>query len=172
MEYVSRDDTVRVADPSGRISESVAFPRENRSPHDWPDPLIRLVDRRLSQITGLHPCQGEGLSVTRYQEGGFLTSHCDILDLRDLPEDSPTRRGGWRISTALLYLNNVIKGGETTFPFAGVKILPRPGRLVYFEYYNSHGEIDVSTLHSAELVLKGEKWIANKWYRERVFSEP
>jgi prolyl 4-hydroxylase len=73
------------------------------------------------------------------------------------------------VSTLIAYLNDVEEGGETTFPRAGWTTFPKRGSAVYFEYCNSGGEVDPRTLHAGCPVLRGEKWIATKWMRQRRF---
>jgi prolyl 4-hydroxylase len=164
LEYVTKTDEVRVARAKGRVSETTFYKRYDESP------LIQTIEQRLSILLCITRERGEGISVTRYPTGGFLHPHRDYLDLTGLPEDSPTRLGGWRVCTSLLYLNDVKEGGETRFEVPGIKIEPRVGRMVYFEYCNGEGQIDDDTLHEGLPVISGEKWIATKWYRQHVYT--
>jgi prolyl 4-hydroxylase len=41
---------------------------------------------------------------------------------------------------------------------------------VYFRYTNRAGQVDPLSLHGGAPVMAGDKWIATKWVRERVFE--
>jgi prolyl 4-hydroxylase len=56
------------------------------------------------------------------------------------------------------------------FPELGLSVLPKKGSAVYFEYTNSHGQLDHRTLHAGAPVLRGEKWIVTKWMRQRRYG--
>ncbi|MGZ5781611.1 MAG: prolyl hydroxylase family protein, partial [Burkholderiaceae bacterium] len=77
---------------------------------------------------------------------------------------------GQRVATLILYLNDVEEGGETEFPEIGLKIIPKAGNALYFAYMNSSSQPDPLTLHAGRPVLKGEKWIATRWVRERAYK--
>jgi prolyl 4-hydroxylase len=165
LEYVPGDDIVRVANEKGRISETVFYGQFDEHP------LIQRIETRISTLLGIPQSHGEGMSVTRYGPGGFVGLHRDYLELEGTPEDSPTRKGGYRMCTFLMFLNDVRKGGETHFFMPGLKFQPRAGRALYFEYCNSMGQIDDDTLHEGLPVGDGEKWIITKWYRQQAFQQ-
>ena len=77
-------------------------------------------------------------------------------------------KGGQRVGTLLIYLNDVPMGGETVFQKVGLSIVPKKGSAVYFHYTNSKGQVDRLSLHSSIPVIEGEKWVATKWIREGV----
>jgi prolyl 4-hydroxylase len=165
LEYVAKTDSVRVAKRE-RMRET-AFYRQFDT-----HPIIDTVEKRISTLLGIPQAQGEGMSVSRYGPGGHTGAHCDYLELEGLDEDSPTRVGGYRICTFLMFLNDVKKGGETYFHVPGVKVQPRAGRVAYFEYCNNLGQLDDDTLHEGMPLEDGEKWIITKWYRQRAFVPP
>ena len=76
------------------------------------------------------------------------------------------RKGGQRICTLLIYLNDVHEGGETTFPKIDLKISPKKGAAIYFHYSNHIGQTDRQSLHRSVPVLNDEKWVATKWIRQ------
>ena len=49
--------------------------------------------------------------------------------------------------------------------------MPKKGSAVYFEYTNSHNQLDRLTLHGGSPVTRGEKWIVTKWMRQRRYGE-
>lgn len=78
-------------------------------------------------------------------------------------------RSGQRVSTLVVYLNDVDAGGEITFPEIGFAVSPRKGNAVYFEYCDGAGQLDGRTLHVGCPMQAGEKWVVTKWMRQRRF---
>jgi prolyl 4-hydroxylase len=78
--------------------------------------------------------------------------------------------GGQRVSTMVMYLNEVEEGGTTIFPEIGLEVVPKKGSAVYFEYTNSQNQLDRLTLHGGSPVTRGEKWIVTKWMRQRRYG--
>ncbi len=70
----------------------------------------------------------------------------------------------------VVYLNDVIAGGEAFFPEIGLAVSPRRGNALYFEYSNSLAQLDYRSLHAGAPVTEGDKWIVTKWMRERRFT--
>ncbi|OIK17013.1 proline dioxygenase [Bacillus sp. MUM 116] len=139
----------------GRTSKGMYFKLgENR--------LIETIENRISELTNIPIENGEGLQVLNYQVGEEYKPHFDYFP----PASISTHRGGQRIGTLLIYLNDVPSGGETVFPKAGVSIVPRKGTAVYFHYGNSKGQVDRMSLHTSIPVLEGEKWVATNWIRQ------
>ena len=77
-------------------------------------------------------------------------------------------RGGQRVGTLVIYLNEPQGGGATTFPEAGLEVAPIKGQAVFFSYDRAHPS--TGTLHGGAPVLAGEKWVATKWLRQSVFE--
>lgn len=75
-----------------------------------------------------------------------------------------------RFLTLLIYLNDMDgpnSGGETAFPkgadLQGFQVTPRKGSAVLFYNLLEDGNGDDLALHSAQPVVRGEKWAANFW---------
>lgn len=132
-------------------------------------PLIARLDRRIAEIMNLPVSHGEGLQILHYPEGAGSAPHYDFLVPSNPSNQASIARSGQRVSTLVTYLNDVPAGGETVFPAAGWAVSPQRGNAVYFEYANSYGELDHASLHASSAVTRGEKWVATKWMRERVF---
>ena len=132
-------------------------------------PFIAKLDKRISAIMNSPVEHGEGLQVLRYRPGAQSTPHFDFLIPSNATNEASLTRSGQRISSLVIYLNDVIAGGETTFPEAGLSVSPRKGNAVYFEYSNSLNQLDYKSLHAGAPVIEGEKWAVTKWMRERRF---
>lgn len=132
-------------------------------------PFLDILDRRASALMNLPVDNGEGFQVLFYPEGALCSPHFDFLVPSNPANRASIARSGQRKSSLVIYLNDVEKGGETTFPAAGWSISPSLGNAVYFEYANSRGQVDHQSLHGGNPVLAGEKWVATKWMRTQRF---
>ena len=63
-------------------------------------------------------------------------------------------------------MTDVMKGGETIFPYLRVRIPPRKGAAAFWYNIKRNGESDYFTKHAGCPVLLGSKWVANKWIHE------
>jgi prolyl 4-hydroxylase len=128
-------------------------------------PLIGQIEQRLSRLLEIPVNHGEGLQILHYLPGQEYEPHYDWFD-PELPSYGPmTKLGGQRIASVVMYLNSPEQGGGTGFPGIGLTITARRGSAVYFAYEGG----DRSSLHAGLPVIRGEKWIATKWLRERPF---
>ncbi|GFP88618.1 probable prolyl 4-hydroxylase 9 [Phtheirospermum japonicum] len=145
--------------------------------------VIQMAKRKLKP-SSLALRKGESaestkgaFNVLRYEVGQRYISHYDSFDPAVYgPQKSQ------RIASFLLYLSDVEEGGETMFPFEngsnmnigynyksciGLKVRPRrgDGLLFYSEFPNR--TLDKTSLHGSCPVVKGEKWVATKWIRDK-----
>lgn len=134
--------------------------------------LVRRIERRIAELLEFPEAHGEPIQVLHYLPGAQYRPHYDYFDPRQPGSDKMLAMGGQRIATLVMYLNDCQEGGATTFPQAGVEVLPKRGNAVYFSYTAPDGALDARTLHGGAPVLGGEKWIATKWLREYEYSGP
>jgi len=130
--------------------------------------LIARIEQRLARLLDWPVENGEGLQILRYAPGAEYKPHYDYFD--PLEPGTPTilRRGGQRVATVVIYLNEPEAGGATVFPDAQFECLPVRGNAVFFNY--SRPDPSSHSLHAGAPVLRGEKWIATKWLREGRFE--
>jgi prolyl 4-hydroxylase len=132
--------------------------------------LITRVDRRIAEVMNWPVENGEHLQILRYAPGAQYKAHHDYFDLTSNGgAHGDLSRGGQRVSTMVLYLNDVEEGGTTTFPRIGLTVSPKKGSAVYFEYTDALGRTEDASFHSGDPVIKGEKWIATRWMRQTKF---
>ena len=131
-------------------------------------PFITRIEQRLSAVMGIPVEHGEGIQVLNYGIGGEYQPHYDYFPPEQPGSSEHTKLalGGQRISTLILYLNDVKGGGETIFPKLNLSVIPRKGQGLLFEYANSLGQLDALTYHGGAPVTVGEKWIATKWMHQ------
>ena len=137
-----------------RTSSGMFF-EENESP------LINEIEKRVASLMHLPIENAEGLQVLYYEPVQEFKAHFDYFS-----DQHPSSQNN-RISTLVLYLNDVEEGGETTFPNLGITCTPTKGAAVYFEYFYNNPKLNEQTLHSGEPVIRGEKWVATQWMRKK-----
>ncbi|MEK4532331.1 2OG-Fe(II) oxygenase [Solibacillus sp. FSL K6-1554] len=129
------------------------------------NPLISEIEKRISSLMHLPIEHAEGLQVLHYEPGQEFKAHFDFFGPNH-PSSSNNR-----ISTLVVYLNDVEEGGVTTFPNLGIVNVPKKGTAVYFEYFYNDQKLNELTLHSGEPVIQGEKWVATQWMRKKQIRE-
>lgn len=131
--------------------------------------FVARLERRLAALMNVPVENGEGIQILKYGIGAEYKPHYDFF----LPESPGSakhlEKGGQRIATLIVYLNDVESGGATTFPEIDFSVLPRKGSAVYFSYCDQHERLDRMTLHGGAPVQRGEKWIATIWIRQRAY---
>jgi prolyl 4-hydroxylase len=130
-------------------------------------PLCERIERRIAKLLNWPVENGEGLQVLHYRPGAQYEPHYDYFDPEQPGASTILARGGQRVGTLVMYLNTPEAGGATVFPDIGLQVAPRKGNAVFFSYSRPHPS--TRTLHAGAPVLAGEKWVATKWMRERVF---
>ena len=130
--------------------------------------LIQRIEARIARLLHWPVENGEGLQVLHYLPGAEYKPHYDYFDPAEPGTPSLLQRGGQRLATLLLYLNEPERGGGTTFPDAGLEVAAHRGHAVFFSYEQPAPH--TRTLHGGAPVIAGEKWVATKWLREREFN--
>lgn len=149
-------------DPS-RTSETAWISRE--------DPVARKIFQKATELTGKPMDCCEDLQVVRYKPGTFYRAHHDSCC-----EDTPAcqdfgARGGQRVGTLLVYLNDDFTDGETHFPDHGdLKLKADPGSAIFFRPLSSaEPKCHPKALHAGLPISSGTKYVCNAWVREGTF---
>ena len=143
-----------------RTSDSMFFSRGET-------PVVQALERRIARLVRWPVLNGEGLQVLHYRPGAEYKPHYDYFDPAEPGTPSILKRGGQRVATLVIYLNEPLRGGGTTFPDINLIVAPKRGNAVFFSYDRPHPA--TRTLHGGAPVIEGEKWIATKWLREGEF---
>lgn len=143
-----------------RTSEGMFFERGE-------NPVVTTVEQRIARLLNWPIEFGEGLQILRYTPGAQYRPHFDYFDPAEPGTPTILRRGGQRVATLVMYLQEPQGGGATTFPDVGLEIAPKRGTAVFFSY--ERPDPATRTLHGGAPVVAGEKWVATKWMREREF---
>lgn len=142
-----------------RTSSSMFF-QENE--HD----IVAKVEKRISSIMNIPVEHGDGLQILNYTPGQEYKPHFDFF------ASSSKAAKNNRISTIVMYLNDVEEGGETFFPKLNFSVSPQKGMAVYFEYFYNDVNINERTLHGGAPIITGEKWVATQWMRRQKQIAP
>jgi prolyl 4-hydroxylase len=145
-------------DPEFRTSESCDLASG--------DPLVQQIEAKITALMGIDPRHGETIQGQRYEVGQRFKPHHDFF-YTDQPYWEVQRRcGGQRTWTAMMFLNEPERGGQTYFPKAGVRITPHLGNLLAWNNMDSQGRPNPASLHEGTPVEAGVKYIITKWYRQ------
>ncbi|MEP9359487.1 2OG-Fe(II) oxygenase [Sphingomonas sp. KR3-1] len=119
--------------------------------------VVQAINRRIAAATGSQVSQGEPLTVLRYAPGQQYRPHLDTL---------PGTPANQRIRTAILYLSQGYRGGETQFPLLGITVAAQGGDLLVFDNVMADGSPEPRSRHAGLPVQAGAKWIATRWIRQ------
>ncbi|MBE2261982.1 MAG: 2OG-Fe(II) oxygenase [Burkholderiaceae bacterium] len=143
-----------------RTSEGMFFARGESE-------LLQRIEARIARLVNWPVENGEGIQVLHYGQGAEYRPHYDYFEPDAAGTPTILKRGGQRVATVVMYLDEPAAGGGTVFPDARLEVAPRRGNAVFFSYDRPHPS--TLTLHGGAPVIEGEKWIATKWLREREF---
>jgi prolyl 4-hydroxylase len=135
--------------------------------------LLRIDEALLrDQRDSDRPTAAEPMQVVHYTPGQEYKTHVDFAYPRVDDPVQPTR-----FATLLLYLNEGMQGGETSFPrwmnaetSAPLQIKPELGKAILFYSQLPDGNMDELSQHAALPVQKGEKYLANLWLSDPYIS--
>ncbi|MEK4521168.1 2OG-Fe(II) oxygenase [Psychrobacillus sp. FSL W7-1493] len=123
--------------------------------------IVARVEKRISTVMNIPIEHGEGLQILQYTPGQEYKAHFDFFSSTSKAANNN------RISTLVMYLNDVEEGGETFFPKLNFTVTPKKGMAVYFEYFYNDQTLNELTLHGGAPVITGEKWVATQWMRKQ-----
>lgn len=151
---------------SEKRTGSVGWVKHNQTP------IIRGLVKRVGDLVGLPTTHAESLQVVHYGETQQYKPHFDAWDIETPKGKEKTARGGNRLVTALMYLNEVPAGGGTAFPKLDVEVEAVPGRLCLFHnLVAGSSDRHPHSLHGGLPVEEGEKWACNLWFREHRYQK-
>jgi prolyl 4-hydroxylase len=135
------------------------------------DPVARKILERVCELTGKSYENTEDLQVVRYKPGTYYRAHhdacCEETEACSLFEN----KGGQRVGTLLVYLNDDFTDGETHFPdFGDLKMKAPPGSAIFFKPLGSEDKCHPKALHAGLPISSGTKYVCNAWVRENEFS--
>ncbi len=134
---------------------------------DPDDSVVKSIDSRLCELTGIDPRHCESMQGQRYNQGEYYHEHWDWFDTKAPYWRRESRNGGQRSWTAMIYLNAVDEGGTTDFVHLDLKVAPARGSLLIWNNALPNGSPNPLTMHAARPVTSGVKYVVTKWFRAR-----
>lgn len=131
--------------------------------------FLKEIDIRISNFIAIDASYGEILQGQHYLEKQEFKAHTDYFEGSQLLEHDGGR--GQRTYTFMIYLNEVKQGGETEFTRLGKTFCPTQGKALIWNNLNEDGTPNENTMHQAHPVIKGEKTIITKWFRQKALSQ-
>lgn len=139
-----------------------------------PENLIFLdsILDRISVVTGYDKNRFEIPTILKYGPGQYFKNHQDFFIHHNSEEHltrtrNRCRRGGNRVSTIIIYLNDDFKGGETYFPWDRIIVKPKQGSMLQFDYGYEDVDANLRSQHVGMNVEEGVKFILTIWIREQ-----
>lgn len=138
--------------------------------HKNDDTVILTIMLRIANIVNLPLENAESLQVVRYEPDGYYKEHHDsCCDNTEICNDF-IKRGGQRIKTVLIYLNDDFEEGSTYFPLLNKKYKPpKYSAIIFNPLAKNSNKCHPLALHAGLPVKSGIKYIANLWFREGKF---
>lgn len=113
-------------------------------------PLVQRIKKEVAELSGISEDKQEQFHFVKYSQGGEYKQHYDGIK---------------RAKTALIYLNDGFKGGETHFININRTIVPEIGKLIIWENIKD-GKNHPDSLHAGLPVEFGTKYIAVIWIKK------
>lgn len=129
--------------------------------------VTALIQRRISQASGVPLSAFEPLQVLSYEPGQVFDWHVDYLDPTAPAFQPDLARRGQRIATCLVYLNQDYTGGETGFQFNDIRHRGQTGDALMWSNILPDGRPDLATIHAGLPPSSGRKWVLSQWIRDR-----
>jgi prolyl 4-hydroxylase len=136
------------------------------------DVVILLVRAKIAAALGAAVGTLEQCQILHYAPGQEFSPHYDFIDAEVPGHAVELARGGQRIATFLVYLNEGYEGGMTSFPVLGFGYRGETGAGLTFTNLDPAGEPDRRMLHAGQPPSAGEKWVLSQWIRDRAGQTP
>ncbi len=150
-EVIDEKNNIKIS--KGRDNQTYIIPRLS----------LESVEQAMKKIKETFSLETDDLTkvqIQKYSKNQKYKSHLDAFSKKYLQQQP----GFQRKLSFILYLNEVLEGGETFFPYMDLKVQPIKGSLLVFQ--NCFGDTDYvhpKSLHESKPVLNGEKYILNFW---------
>lgn len=132
--------------------------------------LSKRISLATQMVTDIQT-SGSSMQVTNYGLGGLCEQHIDPHGIMESDEQYHRKHRpqiyvhGDIMATFMAWLSDTEEGGATSYLSPGREqlIMPDKGSAAFWYDLNSDGFRDQSTQHAGCPILKGSKWILNKW---------
>ena len=148
-------------------------------------PNMFALSKKIERATGLNTTAkyaSTDFQTTNYGLGGLCETHFDPYGYTEgaqLPDKGgflKLRRQGDMMATMMGWLEDVPAGGATAFsmPYHETLVWPERGSAAFWFNLDKKGHKDKRLLHGGCPIIKGSKWIVNKWiyYFDQFHTHP
>jgi len=155
----------------GRSSKDKSIRNNRHYPTPLPNNLLELalVERIMVSSAGMEMMYAEPSVVLKYTPGQYYKWHYDHIYAHNPAIQQQIDQFGQRIKTAIIYLNDDFKGGNTEFKTPSLKVIPEKGKVLVFNNVDKDNNRLIESIHRGEEVTEGEKWIITLWFRDKPF---
>ena len=135
------------------------------------DPTIRKIIQRVCDIDNVSIDNAEDLQVVKYKPNGYYNEHHDSCCDDNATCKDFIKRGGNRVVTMVIYLNDGFEGGATKFIKLNKEIKPdKYSGILFYSMNKNKDKCHSLSMHAGLPITSGEKYIANVWIREKKFT--
>lgn len=134
------------------------------------DTVIQPILQAIADIVYLPYENVEDMLVARYLPYETFGTHIDSCCNNNNRCKLFIKRGGQRLLSLVIYLNDDFDGGSTLFTTLNLNIKPPiGGAIVYHSLVRDSNECSPNGIYKEQVVTNGIKWIARVWFRENTF---
>ena len=144
------------------------FRTSSTSTLDTNDPIVSNINTRMTLEVDMPVENGESVQGQLYEVGQQFKHHHDYF--MDNSYNNHCLSSGQRVWTFMLYLNDVEEGGETNFKEINQSFTPKKGMAVVWRDSHGTGKENPASLHAGMSVIKGQKMVITKWFRENKWD--
>ena len=131
------------------------------------DALVAGVEQKIIKTLGAAIPQGEVMQAQHYAVGQQFKAHTDYFEPGTKEFLQFAKNRGQRTWTFMIYLNEGCEGGQTEFPQLGLTFQPTLGSALIWNNLLVTGHPNPNTLHQSHPVIRGEKIVITKWFRDQ-----
>lgn len=129
--------------------------------------LTKLIEEELVGNSSYEKgCIETPLQIQRYAVGQQYKPHIDFFNVAGRSKTFEVDR----IASAIVYLNDDFKGGETFFTTLSIDVKPKAGSVLFFKYDYNDMTVNMNTYHSGMPVISGVKSIVTAFVRGEAGS--
>jgi prolyl 4-hydroxylase len=129
------------------------------------DSFYSAINNKFHEFMRIPLAMGEEPQGQKYEVGQEFKPHCDWFDVNQAYNQVHLNLGQ-RTYTMMVYLNDVEEGGETKFTKVNFLVKPKKGKAVVWNNIDKDIKGNWFSEHWGTPVIKGEKYIITKWFRE------
>jgi prolyl 4-hydroxylase len=133
------------------------------------DKITEETANEISKLVNYPLENAEAFQVIYYDKNQEYRNHYDAWQFdKSMKSERCLLSGGQRMITALVYLNDVEKGGSTKFTKLNISVEAKKGRILVFENcIKGTNIVDPNTEHAGMPVIEGYKYAFNLWFRQQ-----